>query len=70
MDEEKGQYFSIQADLIRQIQEEYGDIPCYASPTAENCNKKREEACRWRHDCYCEAEEEVARQAARQREGV
>lgn len=69
MDQKREQRFSIQADLIRQIQEENGDIPCYATPSAENCNKKREEACRWRHDCYCEAEEEALRQA-RRRESV
>lgn len=50
--------FSIQAELIRQIQAENGDEPCYATPTADNCNKKKEETCRWRHDCYSEVPSE------------
>jgi hypothetical protein len=61
MEPEKGHSFSIQAELIRQIQEEHGQTPCYATPTADNCSRKKEEQCRWRHDCYCESEEDKAR---------
>ena len=61
MKPEKERRFSIQADLIREFQAESGDEPCYATPTAENCAKKKEEACRWRHDCFSEAEEESRR---------
>lgn len=58
MEPEKGFSFSIQAELIRQIQEEHGQIPCYATPTADNCSQKKEEQCRWRHDCFSEAGED------------
>lgn len=61
MEPEKGFSFSIQAELIRQIQEEHGQVPCYATPTADNCSQKREEQCRWRHDCFNEAEEDRGR---------
>jgi len=64
MEPEKGYSFSIQAELIRQIQSEHGDIPCYATPNVENCSKKKEETCRWRHDCYHEAEEDRVRRSA------
>lgn len=53
--------FSMQAELIRQIQEEQGLVPCYATPGAENCDRKKEGACRWRHDCFHEAEMDKAR---------
>lgn len=56
MEEETGCRFSMQAELIRQIQEEQGMVPCYATPSAENCDQKKEGACRWRHDCFNEAE--------------
>ena len=49
--------FSIQAKMIRQFQIEYGNEPCFATPSAENCNKAKKEKCSWRHDCYFEAEE-------------
>lgn len=65
MEPEKEQRFSIQADLIRQIQAENGDVPCYATRTTENCDQKKEMGCRWRHDCYCEAEEQAIRQLNR-----
>jgi len=64
MEPEKGYSFSIQAELIRQIQEEQGQTPCYATPTADNCSRKKEEQCRWRHDCYCETEEDKARRGS------
>lgn len=60
MGEETGRRFSMQAELIRQIQEEQGMYPCYATPNAENCDRKKEGACRWRHDCFQEAETDKA----------
>jgi hypothetical protein len=61
MEEETGRGFSMQAELIRQIQEEQGQVPCYATPNSENCDRKKEGACRWRHDCFNEAEKGQAR---------
>jgi hypothetical protein len=58
--EQKERSFSIQAELIRQIQANQGLTPCYATPRADNCSQKKEEQCRWRHDCYHEAEEASA----------
>ncbi|BBI99192.1 hypothetical protein FGKAn22_08850 [Ferrigenium kumadai] len=60
MEEESERSFSMQAELIRQIQEEQGQAPCYATPNSENCDKKKEGACRWRHDCFNEAEMDKA----------
>lgn len=48
--------FSLQVELIRQIQEENGQAPCYATPAAIGCTKKATE-CSWRHDCFADAEE-------------
>ncbi len=56
MEAENERSFSMQAELIRQIQEEQGHVPCYATPNSENCSKKKDEICRWRHDCYHEAD--------------
>lgn len=49
--------FSLQARLIRQMQEDEGQTVCYASPDAmSSCTNKN---CCWRHDCF----EETADQA-------
>lgn len=47
--------FSVQAEIIRQIQAGDGQAPCYATPSSEWCDKKKE--CGWRSDCYDEARE-------------
>lgn len=44
---------SVQALLIRQIQMEVGQAPCYATATRDNCLKT---GCCWRSDCYCDDE--------------
>ena len=49
--------FSIHAQMFRQIQVEYGNEPCFATPTAENCSKEKKESCSWSDDCYHEAEQ-------------
>lgn len=46
--------FSIQAEIIRQIQIRDGMTPCYATPTSNQCDNKD---CGWRHDCFDEARE-------------
>lgn len=51
------QIFSIQAQLIRELQTQEGHEPCYATPSAEYCQHKAQEECCWRYDCYYEAEE-------------
>lgn len=43
--------FSIQAEIIRQIQVNDGQTPCYATPASNQCSKKE---CGWRHDCFDE----------------
>ena len=42
---------SVQALMIRQIQVEVGQAPCYATATADHCAKTN---CCWRFDCYCD----------------
>ena len=42
---------SVQALLIRQMQAEAGQPPCYATAQAVHCVKKD---CCWRSDCYCD----------------
>lgn len=44
--------FSIQAEIIRQMQVNDGQTPCYATSASNQCNKKE---CSWRHDCFDEA---------------
>lgn len=44
--------FSLQAEIIRQIQVKDGKTPCYATPASDWCNNKE---CGWRHDCFDEA---------------
>lgn len=46
--------FSMQAEIIRQIQIKDGQTPCYATPTSDRCDNKE---CGWRHDCFDEARE-------------
>lgn len=45
---------SVQVLLVRQMQEEAGQVPCYATAAAEHCVKKD---CCWRSDCYCDEAE-------------
>lgn len=49
--------FSLQVELIRQIQADNGQTICYATPTSVGCTKKQNE-CTWRHDCFLDAEEQ------------
>jgi len=46
--------FSLQAEIIRQIQTNDGQTPCYATPASKQCNNKD---CGWRHDCFDEVRE-------------
>jgi len=48
--------FSLQVELIRQIQSDNGQEACYATPATVGCTKKQNE-CSWRHDCFQDAEE-------------
>lgn len=48
--------FSLQVELIRQMQTENGHEACYATPATVGCTKKQSE-CSWRHDCFHDAEE-------------
>lgn len=57
MEMNSSQTFSIQAQLIRELQIQEGHNPCYATPSAEYCQHKEQEKCCWRYDCYHEAEE-------------
>jgi hypothetical protein len=50
--------FSIQAQLIREMQSEYGREPCYATPVSAKCDQRTREKCSWRHDCFDEAGEQ------------
>jgi len=40
---------SIQAEIIRQIQANDGQKPCYATSAINYCDNKE---CGWRHDCF------------------
>ena len=51
---EKTRSFSLQAQIIRQIQINDGQTPCYATCTSSQCDKKE---CGWRHDCFDEVGE-------------
>jgi hypothetical protein len=42
---------SVQALLIRQIQVEAGQVPCYATAQVDHCARAN---CCWRSDCYCD----------------
>ena len=46
--------FSLQAEIIRQIQTNDGQTPCYATSASKQCNNKD---CGWRHDCSDEVSE-------------
>lgn len=46
--------FSLQAEIIRQIQINDGQTACYATAASNRCDNKR---CGWRHDCFEEARE-------------
>ena len=46
--------FSLQAEIIRQIQVNNGQTPCYATSNSDYCDKKE---CGWRHDCFDDAGE-------------
>jgi len=46
--------FSLQAEIIRQIQTNDGQTPCYATSASKQCNNKD---CGWRHDCFDEVSE-------------
>jgi len=52
LDETKS--FSLQAEIIRQIQTNDGQTPCYATSASKHCDKKE---CGWRHDCFDEVRE-------------
>jgi hypothetical protein len=51
---EEGGPPSLQAEIIRQIQVNDGQTPCYATSASNHCDKKE---CGWRHDCFDEAHE-------------
>lgn len=44
--------FSPEAQVIRQLQKDEGNVPCYATPVSSLCNRKE---CGLRHDCFEEA---------------
>jgi len=44
--------FSPEAKVIRQLQKDEGNAPCYATPVSSLCNRKE---CGLRHDCFEEA---------------
>ena len=46
--------FSLQAEIIRQIQINDGQTACYATSASRQCDNKD---CGWRHDCFDEAGE-------------
>ncbi len=41
--------FSLQAEIIRQIQINDGQTPCYGTSASKQCDKKE---CSWRYDCF------------------
>ncbi|MBI1886769.1 MAG: hypothetical protein HYS19_00070 [Nitrosomonadales bacterium] len=45
---------SIQVEIIRQIQINNGQAPCYATSATDYCDKKE---CGWRSDCFDDARE-------------
>jgi len=47
MGKNTSQTFSIQAQLIRELQAQEGHEPCYATPVAEHCSQKAQEKCCW-----------------------
>lgn len=55
METNREKSFSLQAQLIREMQTQEGKEPCYATPMARNCDQ---EQCCWRHDCFHEVEEQ------------
>lgn len=52
--QEEGRSFSLQAEIIRQIQTNDGQTPCYATSASKQCDNKE---CGWRHDCFDEVRE-------------
>lgn len=52
--QEEGRSFSLLAEIIRQIQTNDGQTPCYATSASNQCNNKE---CGWRHDCFDEVRE-------------
>ncbi len=46
--------FSLQAEIIRQIQVNSGQTPCYGTSNSNYCDKKE---CGWRGDCFDEMSE-------------
>lgn len=52
--QKEGRSFSLQAEIIRQIQTNDGQTPCYATSASNQCNNKE---CGWRHDCFDEVRE-------------
>ena len=52
--QEEGRSFSLQAEIIRQIQTNDGQTPCYATSASNQCDNKE---CGWRHDCFDEVRE-------------
>lgn len=52
--QDEGKSFSLQAEIIRQIQTNDGQTPCYATSASKQCDNKE---CGWRHDCFDEVRE-------------
>lgn len=48
MELKKNHLFSMQTELIRQMQLAEGLEPCYDTPAAEHCDNRE---CCWRYDC-------------------
>lgn len=46
--------FSLQAQIIRQMQTNDGQTACYATSASNQCENKE---CGWRHDCFDESRE-------------
>ncbi len=46
--------FSLQAQLIRKMQEADGHTVCFATKVSNECPDK---GCCWRHDCFDEAKD-------------
>lgn len=54
MELKKNHLFSMQAELIRQMQVADGLEPCYDTSAVEHCHNAE---CCWRYDCYYEGAE-------------
>lgn len=55
MSEKKNHLFSMQTELIRQMQVADGLEPCYDTPATKHC---KDLDCCWRYDCYVEKTEQ------------